>query len=163
YLLGAVSSVQAITSDKYRGFEVEDTAGVVMQFESGAIATLSISDTIVAPWSYELTAGENPAYPQTGQSSYLIGGTKGALEMPAGRLWRNPGKRGWWEEIGAQDLAYDRYDPLTNQVEHLCAVVRKEVEPKVTGQDGLMTLLALAAIRQSAETGQRVAVDLSGG
>ena len=48
-----------------RKHKVEDTATVNLIFESGALCTLNISDTIVAPWSYELTAGENPAYPVT--------------------------------------------------------------------------------------------------
>ena len=43
------------------------------------MCTLNVSDTIVAPWSYELTAGENPAYPITNQSAYYIGGTKGSI------------------------------------------------------------------------------------
>ena len=76
YLLGEVKFVQALKSNKVRKFNVEDTAVVFLEFHSGALCTLNISDTIVAPWSYELTSGENPVYPITDQSAYYIGGTK---------------------------------------------------------------------------------------
>ena len=39
------------------------------------MCTLNVSDTIVF-LSYELTAGENPAYPITNQSAYYIEGQK---------------------------------------------------------------------------------------
>ena len=81
YLLGPVNSVQALTSNSVRKYKVEDTAVVNLVFKSGALCTLNVSDTIVAPWSYELTAGENPAYPITNQSSYYIGGTKGSFNF----------------------------------------------------------------------------------
>ena len=87
YLLGSISYVQAFTTNKNRKFKVEDTATVSLIFESGALCTLNISDTIVAPWSYELTAGENPAYPVTNQSAYMIGGTKGSIQFPNLKYW----------------------------------------------------------------------------
>ena len=40
FLIGEVDSVQAITSNAVRGFEVEDTAAVIMRFACGALATL---------------------------------------------------------------------------------------------------------------------------
>ena len=73
YLLGPVDYVRASSSNKIRKHDVEDTAVVNFVFKSGALGTLSVSDTIVSPWSYELTAGENPAYPITNQSAYYIG------------------------------------------------------------------------------------------
>jgi Predicted dehydrogenases and related proteins len=54
YLLGSIRYVQAFTTNKTRKHKVEDTATVSLIFESGALCTLNISDTIVAPWSYEL-------------------------------------------------------------------------------------------------------------
>ena len=56
YLLGPVTHVQATASNKIRKYEVEDTAIVNFTFKSGTLCTLSVSDTIVAPYSYELTA-----------------------------------------------------------------------------------------------------------
>ena len=78
YLLGPITHVQATTSNNIRKYEVEDTAIVNFTFRSGALRTIMLFlIQFVAPDSYELTAGENPAYPITNQSAYFIGGTKG--------------------------------------------------------------------------------------
>ena len=61
---------------------------------NGALGTVSASDTVVSPWSWELTTGENPAYPRQDQSCYQIGGTHGALTIPALELWSHADKRG---------------------------------------------------------------------
>ena len=53
----------------------------------------------MAPWSYELTAGENPAYPITSQSAYMIGGTKGSLQFPNLKYWFYKKERSWWNKI----------------------------------------------------------------
>ncbi len=65
-----------------RGNPIEETAAILLSFANGALGTFSVSDTTAAPWSWELTARENPAYPATGQACYMIGGTEGALELP---------------------------------------------------------------------------------
>ena len=95
YLLGPVDYVQASSSNKIRKYNVEDTAVVNFVFKSGALGTLSVSDTIVSPWSYELTAGENPAYPITNQSSYFIGGTKASIKFPNIKIWYYKNERRW--------------------------------------------------------------------
>ncbi len=99
YLLGSIKYVQAFTTNKNRKFKVEDTATVNFIFDSGALCTLNISDTIVSPWSYELTAGENPVYPITNQSAYMIGGTKGSIQFPNLKYWFYKKERSWWKKI----------------------------------------------------------------
>lgn len=82
YLCGPVETVYAMDSNALRGNVVEDTAVILLKFKGGALGTINVSDTIVAPWSWELTARENPAYPPTAESTYFIGGTHGSLELP---------------------------------------------------------------------------------
>ena len=142
YLLGSIRYVQAFTTNKTRKHKVEDTATVSLIFESGALCTLNISDTIVAPWSYELTAGENPAYPVTNQSAYMIGGTKGSIQFPNLKYW-----------------FYKKDDnTLVNQIDHFSDVVLKKVKPKVNGSDGLNSLKIFAAITKSAKTGKKIKI-----
>ena len=43
---------------------------------------------MAAPWSWEMTSGENPAYPRQEENCYLIAGTEGALSIPKLELWR---------------------------------------------------------------------------
>ena len=93
YLCGDVVSVQAQSSNVVRGHAVEETAVILLQFASGALGTINVSDSVVAPWSWELTTGENPVYPQQDQFCYHIGGTDGALTVPQLEVWSNPEKR----------------------------------------------------------------------
>jgi len=101
YLCGDIESVHAWESNNVRGNTVEESAVVSMKFRNGMLGTVNASDTIVAPWSWELTARENPSYPPTCEHCYLIGGTHGSLELPGLRLWRNRAHRSWWEPIDA--------------------------------------------------------------
>lgn len=156
YLCGDIASVHAMQSSQVRGNAVEDTAAVLLRFASGALGTVSLSDTIVAPWSWELTARENPAYPATGEDCYWIGGTKGSLSLPNLSHWSNPQKRSWWEPIGQTKLIFDFQDPLVRQVENFAAVIARQQKPLVTGRDGLRALRVIEAIKASAESGRTI-------
>ena len=159
YLLGSIKFVQAFTSNKVRKFKIEDTATVNLVFKSGALCTLNISDTIVAPWSYELTAGENPAYPVTDQSAYYIGGTKGSIQFPNLQNWHYKTERSWWNKIFFyKDKMKKDNNTLVNQIEHFSDVVRKKTKPKVNGQDGLISLKIFDAITKSAKSGKKVKI-----
>ena len=159
YLLGSIRHVQAFTTNKNRKFKVEDTATVSLIFESGALCTLNISDTIVAPWSYELTAGENPAYPVTNQSAYMIGGTKGSIQFPNLKYWFYKKERSWCNKIFLKsDINKKDDNTLVNQIDHFSDVVLKKVKPKVNGNDGLNSLKIFAAITKSAKTGKKIKI-----
>lgn len=158
-LCGDIVSVQAIASNAVRGFSVEDSAAVLLRFDSGAIGTVSVSDAIVSPWSWELTAGENPAYPRTDATSMMIGGTAGSLSIPDLNLWHDDGEENWWKPISRKKLLSDAGDPLALQIRHFCDVALGKAEPLVSVREGWKTLKVIAAIQQSAETG--LTVDLA--
>ena len=159
FLLGSIKYVQAFTTNKNRKFSVEDTATISFIFNSGALCTLNLSDTIVAPWSYELTAGENPVYPITNQSSYMIGGTKGSLQFPNLKFWYYKKERSWWNKIFVNEDKNQKDDnTLVNQIDHFADVVTKKAKPKVNGDDGLISLKIFSAITKSAKTGKKVRI-----
>jgi predicted dehydrogenase len=159
YLLGPIQYVQAFTTNKTRKFKVEDTATVSLIFKSGALCSLNISDTIVAPWSYELTAGENPAYPITNQSAYMIGGTKGSLQFPNLKNWFYKKEKSWWNKILVKEDKNIKDDnTLINQINHFADVVTKKIKPKVNGNDGLISLKIFAAITKSSKTGKKIRI-----
>jgi predicted dehydrogenase len=112
FLCGEIVAVQAFESNKARGHAVEDTAVVLLRFANGALGTVTVSDAVVAPWSWELTSGENPAYPRQDQSCYQIGGTLGSLTVPELALWTQPGTRGWWELLAHERQEVAAEDPL---------------------------------------------------
>jgi predicted dehydrogenase len=159
YLCGDVVSVQAQESNAVRGNPVEETAVILLRFESGALGTVTVSDSIVAPWSWELTVGENPAYPRTGEACYLIGGTHGSLTVPYLDVWHNGGTRSWWEPIHRERLVYEAEDPLALQLRQFCRVIRKEEAPLVSGREGLETLRVVTAVKEAARTGGLVRLD----
>ena len=127
---------------------------ILLRFASGVLGTVNVCDSAVAPWSWELTSRENPAYPSTGEDCYWIGGTHGSLSLPNLALWKNPGKRSWWEPIGSTRMVFDFTDPLILQAEQFGRVVRNEEAPLVRGRDGFAALAVIEAVKQSAATGQ---------
>lgn len=167
HLCGEIVSVQALEANGIRGHAVEETAVALLRFASGALGTITLSDTIVAPWSWELTAEENPQYPATGQACYQIGGTQASLELPSLQIWRNPGARSWREPIAATPIALETprvrsgepvaADPLVRQIRHFAEVIRGDARPLVSGREGLKTLAVIEAIKQSARSGKAVA------
>ena len=151
YLCGEVVSVQAQARQSIRGFENEDVAAAVLRFSNGVIGTISVADAIAAPWSWELTSGEYPVYPQTAESCYFIGASEGALSIPDLAIWRHAEKPDWWSPISASKLSCPNSDPLINQMEHFCEVIEGKVAPLVSGLEALKTLRVVEAIQKSAQ------------
>jgi predicted dehydrogenase len=150
FLCGEITDVRAMRSSIVRNFPVEETAVVMLRFASGALGTFNVSDTIVAPWSWEHASGENPAYPRTDESCYLIGGTEGSLTIPRLELWRNRDARGWHEPFATErHVAADR-DPLGLQIAQFCRVIREGEAPMVPGREGLESLRVIEMIRRAA-------------
>jgi predicted dehydrogenase len=158
YLLGDVVAVQAQESNVVRA-AVEETAVAILRFANGALGTVTASDSVVAPWSWELTAGENPAYPQQDQSCYQIGGTLGALTVPQLEFWSYSGKRSWQEPLIRERLSIVPEDPLKVQIRHFCDVIRGHAAPIMPGREGLATLKVIEAMKDSARTGAMIAID----
>lgn len=156
HLCGEVASVQALESTMIRGFEVEDTAAIMLRFRNGALGTINISDTAVAPWSWEMTARENPAYPATTESCYMIGGTQASLSLPNLTLWSNESQPGWWNPISGTKIPFDFDDPLDAQIRQFAVVIRGEETPLVSAEEGLKTLRVIEAIKHAASTGETV-------
>ena len=160
YLCGEITSVYAATSPSSRGFETEDAAAAVFSFASGAVGTLTLSDSIVAPWSWEMTAAENPAYPATNQSCYWIGGTHASLSLPDLTIWEQNGSRSWWKPLSATTEPRENTDPLYSQMSHFAKVIAREESPMVSAEEALSSLEVIEAIRNSARSG--TSVELSG-
>lgn len=161
HFCGDVRSVHAVAVPSARGFENEDLATAILTFEGGAVATISVSDSIVSPWSWELTARENPAYPATNESCYLIGGSEGALSLPDLRVWRHEHLPDWWTPMTATSLTCGADDPLLTQMHHFAGVIRGDETPLVSGLQGMRSLEVVEAIAISAATGVEVSVSVS--
>jgi predicted dehydrogenase len=142
YFCGNIADVQAMRSNIQRGQDVEDTAAIMLRFESGALGTFSMSDSIAAPWSWEMTSGENPIYPHRPGPCYTIGGTHASLSVPDLRLWAHDGPRSWWTDINATQLSVEHADSLVRQFAHFLAVING-TPPLVSAQEGRDSLAAV--------------------
>lgn len=158
FLLGEVISVQAATSNAIRGFGVEDTAAVLLRFENGVLGTISVTDAAVAPWNWDLSAGEAVHYPRQDVDSHFLSGTEGSLTLPRLNLWRYRETRGWHEPLTRERTAVHWGDPYAEQLRHLRAVAEGIETPVCSGLDGLRTLQATLAVHEAARTGQPVSL-----
>ena len=162
YLCGEISAVQAIASNKRRGYTVEDTVGILMRFENGVVGTFILSDTAASARSWEQTAQENKRYSTyPDEDCYHIAGTMGSLSIPTMRLkhFKYEAIRSWYEPMDSEVIELEREDPLTIQLKHFCQVIRGEVNPLVSVRDGLQNLRVTESIQEAAKSEQVVRLD----
>ncbi|MFV0493425.1 MAG: Gfo/Idh/MocA family protein [Pseudorhodobacter sp.] len=158
-LCGDIESICAASSNTTRGFEVEDTAAILLRFRSGALATLTVSDTVVAPWCWEMTAREDPRFAHVPENSYLICGTEASLTIPTLERWSNSPNGGRDASFRRQRLYHVPADSMTLQMAHFARVMRRETGPMVDISDGMKTLAATLAVARSASSGKWVHLD----
>ena len=154
YFCGEIAEISAIRSNAQRGFEVEDTAALTLRFTSGAIGAFTLSDTIAAPWSWEMTSAENPIYPHRPGSCYRIGGTRGSLSVPDLHLWAHDGKRSWWNPISSKQLDVEHDDAFALQFAHFVQVIRG-AKPLVDAAEGHASLKAVLSVLDAPLTGRK--------
>ncbi|AEF22577.1 Gfo/Idh/MocA family protein [Pseudomonas fulva] len=155
HLCGEVQQVQALTSTAVRGFANEDSAAILLHFDNGALGSLTGSDAVAAPWSWELSAGENPVYPrQPDQACYLLAGTAGSLSIPQLRLWSYAALgAGWHEPLHSVEHPHETMPALLRQLEHFIDVARGNAQPLISAADAGRTLALYDAICRAAVSG----------
>lgn len=155
-LLGEIDSLQAMRSNAARGFAVEDSAAVLLRFVNGALATITLSDATVAPWNWDLAAGEAGHYPRQTVDTHFISGTEASLTLPTLELWSYRERRGWHDPLTLERTALHQANPYGEQLRHFRAVVEARESPLCSGRDALRTLQATLAVHRSASSGQPV-------
>jgi predicted dehydrogenase len=158
FVCGEVAAVQAVTSGRVRGLPVEDTAAVLLELENGALVTVSLSDTAVTPWSWDLVSGELPNYPRQEKpvNSHFISGTEGSLALPSLDHWRYDGEKSWFAPITQEAIPIERESPYIRQLRHLFDVVRYGVRPLIDAADATRTLKVTLAVQDAARQRQRL-------
>jgi predicted dehydrogenase len=158
HLCGEITSVQALTSNARRGFEVEDSAAVLLRLAGGGLVTLSVTDSAAAPWSWDLASGEAAHYPPqpVPVQTHFICGTKASLALPTLEFWRYDGTPDWMAPINRTAIAVGQANPYAEQLRHFCAVIEGRETPLVTARDAARSLRATMAVHQAAATGRMV-------
>jgi predicted dehydrogenase len=166
YLLGPIVLVSALQTKKTRGFDAEEGAAILLQFESGVVGTFILSDTVPSPWNFEAGTGENPTIPHVPKEDgaggfYRIMGTEASLSVPDLTRWSYDGKKNksWTEILGKEDLVVDREKvPFDLQVQHFCEVVRDGAKPSCTGEEGLRAMVVCEAVKRAMSSGRAVEI-----
>lgn len=145
--------MQAATSNAVRGFEVEDTAVILLRFRNGALGTVTVSDTAAAPWNWDLAAGEAARFPRQDVDSHFISGTEGSLALPRLDYWRYRGAQGWHDGLTAERTALHLGDPYAEQLRHFVAAIAGTESPLCSASDGTRSLEATLAVRAAGQSG----------
>lgn len=140
WLLGgrvrSVTAVLARTSDLE--IDVDDTAELILKFQSGAIASIHMDMTQRVP-----------------VRTCRIAGTEGTLiwDAIAGEVRRYRPCDGW---VRIHESDGDRNDMYIDEVAHVFAVSRGEVAPIVDGRAALSTVQIAEAARRSSDEARQV-------
>jgi predicted dehydrogenase len=157
FTIGEITAVEAIASNRQRGFAVEDTAAALVEFDNGALGTFFISDGAVSPWTTEQGTGESPEFPFSGESNYRFMGRRGALEFPGLVQWTQADEaQDWNKPIQAQRIHAPTIDPYVAQLDHFRDVIRGTASSLQPVEDGARSLMVTLAIAEAAAAGRRV-------
>ena len=160
HLYGEIEGVQALASNAMRGFDVEDTAAVLLRFRNGALGTVTVSDTTAAPWNWDLSAGEAERFPRQDINAHFYSGTEGSLTLPRLEVWRyrhdQGAAEGWHDPLTMERTAVHTGSPYSEQMRHFAALIEGREAPVCSALDGLRTLEATLAVTQAAATGSQV-------
>ena len=158
FLFGDVDSVQAMTSNRIRGFEVEDTAVVLLRFRNGALGTITVSDTATAPWNWDLSAGEAERFPRQDVDSHFLSGTDGSLTLPRLEFWHYREGKSWHDELTEERTALHFANPYPEQMRQFSAVVDGREEPLCSALDGMCSLEVTLAVAAAARSGRPISL-----
>lgn len=143
WLLGEVSSLRGATrQSEALGLDVEELVEAVLELEGGCLASVHL-DYLQRPPQHWLAI-------QGSEGTLRWDGRSGDLK------WWSAAEGTWHEEPAAE--GYERNTMFLGEMKHFLAVARGEEQPRCTLEDGVRALEIALAIRQSAESGERVVV-----
>ena len=159
FICGEIRSVCAFASNRVRGFSVEDTASMALEFESGALGTFILSDAVASPWAWEFTSNQALYFPHQPGAHLFLGGRKASLSLSDMQLWRHAREGESWQDPFVREFRPgERSSAYSNQLEHFIATIRREAEPISDADDATKTLAATLAVATAAAHGRPVPV-----
>ena len=159
---GEIVSVQAMSAKIGRDFAFDDSAVMTLRYESGALGTLTLTESTPSPWSWEASVSDGMGFYNAGQDHMKLIGTEASLSFPSLTAWTyasNDPDPGWESPLTAAPIPVERNNPYVEQLEHLADVVHGAARPAVTGWDALRSLSVVDAVIEAAATGTVVEVD----
>ena len=156
YLNGEIESVQAMTSNKNRKLEVEDSISILVRFKNGALGTLLASDAAVSPWGWDQNTEENKTSfaVSPDQDCYFISGSEGALSVPNLEYWNYPKdqNKSWSTPLIKNKIEPNKEeDVYIRQLTHFIDVMNGIAEPISSPQDAIHNIQLLECIELAAK------------
>ena len=156
YLNGEIESVQAMTSNKNRKLEVEDSISILVRFKNGALGTLLASDAAVSPWGWDQNTEENKTSfaVSPDQDCYFISGSEGALSVPNLEYWNYPKdqNKSWSTPLIKNKVEPNKEeDVYILQLTHFVDVMNGIAEPISSPQDAIHNIQLLECIELAAK------------
>lgn len=140
FVLGEITSIQAVGNNHIRGAGRVETASAILTFAQGTQATILISDVALSPWGFEAGIGENPHIGTTGQDMWWLLGTKGSVSFPSLTRWGQT--EDWSAPAQKQTFEAQTVTPLAEQIRHFVAVINGQQKPLITVEDAAASLQA---------------------
>jgi len=140
WIMGRVSSVSArVAKLSELEIDVEDTADLEVEFESGATGTAHLD-----------------MVERNRSRSCVVTGTEGVVEWDGlSRVSRmKPSGSDEWQQLSSR--ANDRNDMYLDELEHFLSCTTGDEEVAVTGDEGRSVLALILAARNSADLGESV-------
>jgi predicted dehydrogenase len=158
FMCGEIESVQAISSNRVRGFPVEDTAAILIKFRNGALGTMIMSDAVPSPWAWDMASAQAPYFPYTHADCYYIGGSRASLSVPTMELWWHKDGGDWRDPVTHERIPTEHSNCFINQLKHLVDIVRNGAKAICDARDGMMSLAATLAVRTAAQEQRSVSI-----
>ena len=160
FIVGEISQVYAEVSNRIRGFDVEDTASIVLKFKNGGMANILLSDCTPSPFFYEASCHEDKGFSPTLKDCYYIFGTKGSIAMPSmEKYYYIEGEReGWRWPITNSRIEILRVNPMLEEMYNFCRIIRGQEVPTTTAEDAKESLKVILAIKESARSGKTIQI-----
>ena len=157
--IGKVAELTAFTNTLVHKYPAEDTATVLLRFETGAHG---IVDNY---FNVPDAASKNVLEIYGTKGSVLAKGTIG--QMPSGEMmaYLQPEERSYEAlqareapEVTEQEIAVTPINMYQAEIENFSECIEKDTEPLVTGEEGLWNLRIILAAYESARSGQRICI-----
>ena len=161
FIVGEIRQVYAEVSNKTRGFEVEDTASILLRFKDGGLANILVSDCTPSPFFYEANCQEDKGFSPTLKDSYYIFGTKASIAMPSMEKYYyiEEEREGWRWPITNTRIEVPRVNPMLEEMLNFCRMIRDDENPVITPEDAKKNLEVIIAIKESAKSGKAIKID----
>jgi predicted dehydrogenase len=159
FICGEIRAVRAFASNRVRGFDVEDTASMTLEFESGALGTFILSDAVASPWAWEFTSDQALYFPHQPGAHLFLGGRKASLSVSDMQLWRHARDGESWQDPFIREFRPgERASAYLSQLDHFIAVIRRETMPASDAGDATISLAATLAVAIAAAEDRSVRI-----